>query len=248
MPTEPAGRVYRRPPITEAVIEMRFATAANEARIKKAADWLGPKYGEILPQQNTEVKFDFALETAVFERGAPSYRLSNSDQTNVLTVKDNSATWSRLAPYEGWDSFRTRFAVEAEQIFKAFAEPSISRIGLRFINRIDVPKAEGEDIVRYEDYLNFHINAGPMFDPLDAYQWVVQKRDRETGLSLIVQSAIAEQEIPGTGAFVFDIDVFDDAPRPARLTQILDRLDTMRNLKNTIFEAGITDRARQDYL
>ncbi|MBO9724289.1 MAG: TIGR04255 family protein [Novosphingobium sp.] len=239
------AQLYDRPPIVEAVIEIRFSTAIAENRRKKARDWLANKYAASSIEQQAEVKVHFSSKSADFKNLGPTFTLSSSDQTDGCAINAASIVWVRRAPYEGWEQFKSRFATEMPQALKALGDPNVERIGLRYVNRIDV-KIENNE-ARYEDFLNFRIEHGDLLEPTTSYQWYLTKEFLDINLKTIVQSASVQPEIPGYGAFSFDIDVFCDSKVPSKADEILTKVEEMRDLKNKIFEAGITDEARKQY-
>jgi len=236
---------YAYPPITEVVLELRLGAELHQPKMKKAQDWIKGRYQSAIVESVTETRIDIPTRSATFVDKLPIYRNASRDQTDALTIAAGSVSWIRRAPYEGWNPFFARVEAELPTILKAIGPVPIARIGLRYINRIDVRPSNG--VVRYEDYLKFRIDHGPLLDPTGPFQWSLVKPFPDRGLGAIVQSATVEPELPGTMAFAFDIDVYRDIEVPQKDTDILALLPTMRTLKNDIFEAGITDRARELY-
>lgn len=235
---------FSRPPILEATIEFRFADLINGPKLKKASDRLAGRYGSVRSEEKMEAKLDFAGRSAEFLPVTPSYRHTSDDQTDILTLTNSAVGWSRLAPYEGWQKFSERVVRELEIVEKAWGARKIQRLGMRYINRIDVPRSS-DGLFHYEDYLAYKLVMGPLLDPQSGYQWLVRKDLLERQLVVIVQSAIVEPELPGTLAFTLDIDVSTELDISQRHGDILIKLEDMRMLKNEIFEAGLTPLSRK---
>jgi len=236
---------YAFPPIVEVIFEVRLAEEAGAPKIKKASDWLSGRYSNVALEDQIEAKLHFATRSAEFTDKPRIYKLTNWDQTEELVLSVTSCAWVRRAPYEGWDPYYGRIASELPVLLKALKTIKIERIGLRYINRIDVPKVD--EIARYEDYLNFKIHSDGMLEPNAGFQWTVKKEYPELNLSANVQSSVVQPEIIGTIAFAFDIDIMSETDVPQSEAEILRKLPAMRYLKNAIFEAGITERARKLY-
>ncbi len=236
---------YANPPIIEAVFEVRFAEPISEAKVTKAKDWLTNQYANSATEVQAEVKVDFATRSAKFIDVGKKFRLTSTDQTNLCLLAPASAIWVRLAPYEGWESFAARIASELPTTLKAFGNPPLARLGLRYVNRIDVKLIDG--IARHEDYLNFRIVHGELLEPTNGFQWRLVKEFNELNLKANVQSGVVETEVPGFAAFSFDIDIFCDSILPKNANEIIEKIEYMRQLKNKIFEAGITEKARKAY-
>jgi uncharacterized protein (TIGR04255 family) len=236
---------YHAAPIVEAVVELRFASPSTDARAKKAADWLRSRYRSEEIEQLNQAQIDFMAQKVTFTDDGKVHKLSSEDLTHLCHISGKSVAWVERAPYEGWEVFAGRFSEEAPIALKAINDKPISRIGLRYVNRIDVQPQGG--LSHYEEYLNFKIDAGPLLEPTNGYLWQLTKRFEDLELSANVQSAVVEPEIPGMHAFTFDIDVFCDSNVPQQPDVVMAKLEEMRDLKNRIFEAGITDKAREQY-
>lgn len=245
MTADDLPQVYNRPPIVEAVFELRFASALAEKRREKLRDRLVGGYDASTIEEQGEVKIDFPSQSATFERRGAIFKLMSFDLVEECIMKVDSIAWIRRAPYLGWQSFRSRFAPEMRVLFKLIDNPIVSRLGLRYVNRIDVRIVN--NVAAYEDFLNFRIEHGEFLEPIAGFHWQLVKEFPEIGLKASVQSASLMQEIIGYGAFSFDIDVYSDAKIHGNLDEIFSKVNQMRDLKNKIFEAGITDKARRGY-
>lgn len=242
MAPDPTEILYPRAPILEAVVEIRFPEVSPQ-KVRKVAGSLKSRYAEQTEEILLEGSLDFASKAANFKELTPKFRLTSSDQTDAFHVTVGNIVWLRLAPYEGWDAFHSRIAQELPKVLKALGDPKTNRIGLRYINRIDFPMRDG--LGYHEDYLSFRIFAGDILEPHNGFRWVIQKDFPDHDLSAIVQSGTQDPELPKYGAVNFDIDVYKVIDLPKKSDSILECLCHMRRLKNEIFEAGITDKARE---
>lgn len=245
MPAENIPQPYSHPPIVEVLVEVRLVSEVSTAKLKKVHDRIAGKYSNSKMEVQTEAKVDFAARSATFVDKPPIFQLSTADQTDLCVLSVLSFAWLRRAPYEGWEPFRDRISGQLAVALKAAGAPKIGRLGLRYVNRIDVEFKDG--LAHYEDYLNFRILHGELLEPTQGFQWHLVKEFSDLGLKANVQSAVVDQEIPGMGAFTFDIDVYTEIDVPQLADDILTKLEAMRTLKNSIFEAGVTDYARKQY-
>lgn len=245
MTNDSGAQPYSHPPIVEAVFEVRFASEVAPARLRKARDWLAGRYAVIQTHRPTEAKVDLTTRETMFTEKPIFYALQTADATEEIALRPASVAWIKRAPYDGWIGFRERFAQELPTVMKAISPAQITRLGLRYVNRIDVPFEGG--LAHYEDYLTFRINHGDILEPTLAYQWLVVKEFTDQRLKSIVQSAVLEREVLGKGAFSFDIDIASEIEVPQKVDDILSKLEAMRALKNDIFNAGITARAKELY-
>ncbi|MDR7153279.1 uncharacterized protein (TIGR04255 family) [Sphingobium xenophagum] len=235
--------LYPRAPIVEAVMELRFEDVAV-SRLRNAADAIQAQYENRETDKLFEGNLNFEARSSSFKEISDRFRFSSWDQTDLLILTSQAAIWSRLAPYEGWAQFCGRIAEQLPKIYKNLGRPKLTRLGLRYINRIDVPL--GADNVGYhENYLTFRIVADDILDPTDGFQWALTKKFPAQDLAVNVQSANVVSELPRHSAVSFDIDVFTLVDVPNQVDDILEKLGDMRRLKNEIFETGITDEARK---
>src|SRR6266403_3430526 len=109
MPEQP----YKRPPITEAVIGLRFADPIDSATLDKVASGLKPFYPreDILKGVQIPISLNATPPPSPQTIEQIGYRLSSLDQTHILILMPTppSLTMSQLAPYPGWDQFFGRF-------------------------------------------------------------------------------------------------------------------------------------------
>lgn len=246
MEDEPASISYGSPPIVLAVVEVRFADELSASSLKKASDWLVPRYVNYALEEQVEAQVDFSTRITKFIEIGGHHKFASSDLTQESSISKSNVTWSQRAPYEGWDHFYDRVALELRAISKAILPRPIARLGLRFINRIDIPPSR-PDYFPYEDYFNFRIESNENLEPCTHFQWLITKTFPDEGLTAIVQSAILAPEIPGLVSVSLDIDLGAELDVPRRVDDILLKLVQMRHKKNEIFEAAVTAKAKERY-
>ena len=242
------GKAYRAPPIFEAIIEIRLKEPRSLKAVDKATRRLKPQYESA--QEDQEVQVQVRLEagkiTPLAGEPVPIRRFMSNDQVNRCTIDPRKFHWSRFAPYEGWDNFRDRVIEDLRTILKGERFAALSRIGVRFRNRLDI-EPDGTDVCRYEDYLAINLNLPPILDPLDNYQWRIEKIMRPSNLRVVLVSGIVPPELPNTNAFLLDIDVSEEIDLPNNIERLVEKLEEMRKLKNAVFEASITSLARKSF-
>lgn len=242
MSEETLTQKYTAPPIIEAITQVVFVESLSEAKLKKAAKRIGREYDSAVSQKSVEAKLDFPNEQAIF-RATPQTKLSSKDETDVLLIQSKAFTWKRLAPYLGWEIFEQRIVRDLTIFFDLFGPRKIARMGVRYINRLDIPGTE--PVTRYEDYLTINLSL-PDDWPVNQYSWRFD-RNFSNGLFAIVQSAIVLPEVPHTIAIALDIDVIAREELPIKFEEVIAKLKKMRTLKNEIFETIVTDLAKESF-
>ncbi len=241
MPTQ----LYKRPPITEAVIEIRFESPVDSVALDKSSSDLRVSYAREDLLQGTQFElYPTAGSAPAKTMNQKGYRLSSLDQTEILILMPMPPSFliSQLAPYPGWTSFFDRFQRDWSVWKKAVGYRKIQRIGVRYINRIDIPSTD--PVICQEQFLNIHPNVPDVLGLV--MQSTVQLRlfIEDFGGSLTINTSAVPSPLIDHMSFVVDIDVGKDNPVQSD-EDIYELLNQMRVIKNRVFETCVTDRARE---
>ena len=170
-------------------------------------------------------------------------QFSSSDMTQLLHVTPNSFLVSQLAPYEGWKKFNERIIRDWGIWRKHAGFQDIKRVGMRYINRIDMP-LEGP-ILEYEDYITVYPTLPKILDPCTFHAVNVRVNLEDINSVLNLKSALVESPLPEHLAIVVDLDISRVFEEPLSDDDLYSYINEARTKKNTIFEACITDKARE---
>jgi len=170
------------------------------------------------------------------------HRRSSTDMTELLVLWRSAFVVSQLAPYPGWDTFSKRFLRDWKVWKRNTGFRQIVRVGVRFINRIDIPAPW--TVVEHETYLNVYPRLPNLFGPLDAYAVQVVVTVPDIGCQLTLNSAMVPSPILGHLSFLIDQDIAMNTNPPQSDDAIIELLNQIRLAKNKVFESCITDRAR----
>jgi uncharacterized protein (TIGR04255 family) len=238
-------RHYAHAPITEAIIALRFELGEgigipNLPSIQSALKSEYPRSGEQLA-----VHFELNTQERSGKSDRPQtigYQFLSEDQKRIVRVSRTEFAFSQLAPYDRWETLRA----EAKQVWaivqKEIQPRRISGVGVRFINRIDIPCPPSG--VELDDY--FH--AAPKIPPelpqgLRTYFVRLEiPFDPPAGVLILALAAVppAATDVVST---LLDLDAvrqnLDTDPETAWST-----IEELRDVKNAAFEASITDAAR----
>jgi uncharacterized protein (TIGR04255 family) len=215
--------------------------------MERAADSLQKSYFYNEIEQNINFSLEASSEkasSAKVETVWEGRKLSSLDRADVLIFRRSALVCSRLAPYIGWEEFIPR-AREAWTVCKKQAGTiELSRIGLRYVNRIDIPLQEGQ-IINAEDYLKFVPKSPDGFtEPMTTF--LVQS-NRPMGVddcNFMVLSSTVPSPLISTLSIALDLDVSREMNVPNREDELWALIERMREHKNFVFETCITDRAR----
>ncbi|MBU3581343.1 TIGR04255 family protein [Polynucleobacter sp. AP-Capit-er-40B-B4] len=242
-----ASKNYIHPPITEAVIAINFKSTIGFDDLTSVSK----KYQKEYPQSQAVSNLSFTVDVDG-EGGVPipkntqnqkGWRLSSNDMTQILVLWPQSFTISQLAPYVGWETFLERFMRDWKKFKRNIGQKEIARIGVRYINRIDIPVTG--DIVEHEKYLNIFPKLPNSLTPLHAFAVQSALKLPDIGCDLLINSAAAPSPILDHASFMLDLDIFRVEDLPQSDQDIYNLLNEIRNKKNKVFEQCISNRARK---
>ena len=237
---------YLKPPIIEAVIDLHVGTPVSESAHDKIVRRLKRTYPHAKTIQETSVSVDAGSGSVTVDQQPRGCRLSTEDETDVVLVKAQSLTTARLAPYINWENLRD-CAKNAWNAWLACKAPSnVSRIGVRYINRIDIP-VEKSGGIELEDYLDFFPKIPEaLAKPLHSYLIQATIATTEPNWNAKISStAIKPAPLLNHISLLLDIDVFRTDSIPKMEDQLWNLIEEARIIKNIIFEYSIKDEARK---
>lgn len=228
-------------PIIEAVIDIRVrpTTTSDETAMKSQLDPTLNGYhflDSVIQEQIT-----MQSGSAHIEQSWKGLRYRSADEKYIAQFHDNRFIFSRLKPYESWD----RFYDEGMRLWSSYIElakpASIQRIGLRYINRIQLPVNE----LFFENYLHpapatpkdFGL---PFLNFLHQDTFVVPGHPYAINITKTIQPPKI-QDLQGL-SLILDIDVSTNQELDFDMDLLEQRLMDMRWLKNKVFFNSITDK------
>jgi uncharacterized protein (TIGR04255 family) len=242
----PQPRHLAHAPIQEAVIDIQFP-AVEGVDLDAVASKFSPD-GVATSFDVWQGVFEVQMDTSkgpqqlVTHNSSPGKRLDFADRGEVLQLRSNGFTFSKLPPYTKWETVRDTAIPLWERFVGELPPIAVSRIAVRYVNSFVLPLP----IQRFEDYLN----CGPSLPPgvgegiASFLTRVVVPEGKDA--AVITQSLEGEvQTDSGKGVKVLlDIDVAHVCKLPASdvggLTTVLNRL---RDFKNRAFFSLLTDAA-----
>lgn len=234
---------YKHPPITEAVIEFRFAGETKRNAIEKAARALKSEYAFEEVAEARGVGLNMQVRQATPLSQWLGIKLTSFDRTELQLFLKNGFACSTLAPYPGWEAFRDRAKRGWEAWREAAGSNELVRMGVRYLNRIDVPKVDATVVPG--DYITVRpVSPEAIGDPMTSYAVQIVRPLAEDQCLAIINTGTMTSPLVGYTSFVLDIDVSRDRNLPRRDDAIWGLLERIRDHKNRIFELCITDNSR----
>jgi uncharacterized protein (TIGR04255 family) len=236
---------YPRAPITEAVIDIRIATEIGVKEQETAVRRLKKDYPHVVRLQAVNVKINTTGGNVGIEQQSQGFRLTNDEQTGVVIVMPTGVATARLAPYPGWPTLRQR----AESVWRVWRKstPShpIARLGVRTINRIDVP-LDNRPVISLQTYLNFHPQV-PVLSQEAMVGYIMQvtvPTSVEHWTATITSALVTPPPLLNHTSLLLDIDIFRTQEIPGKDLGLWAVIDQARAIKNDIFERCITNETR----
>ena len=162
--------------------------------------------------------------------------------SELVVLLPQTTVISQTAPYPGWDYFYGRFVRDWKLIRRTLGFRQISRVGVRYINRIDIPIESS--VVNHENYLDLYPKITDKFGPLIGYAVQAQVFMEDLSCKLTVNSAAVPSPLLNTASFVVDQDISRELDVPQTEEGIFNLLNKIRVRKNEVFESFVTDKAR----
>ena len=233
-------------PIVEAVIDFRVFREPSVPPdvFADLTPSIGQKYSQVESIQSFEARFGIESGKMV----DPAQRRSDlgwkyQAGTEVAQFRVDGFTFSKLEPYTTWEEVFGE-AFRLWEIYLELAKPKqLSRIAVRYINRLRVTESRN---------INDFLEAPPMLPRpippvIKDFLTRVHVADEPTDSAAVIVQALEPQIDPNVMSLLLDIDAYHEinlAPSEVDLPTLFQRL---RNLKNQIFYASITEKSAEMY-
>lgn len=234
---------YRRAPLVEAVIEFRLKDHLGSSDLGRVER----RYARANWKSEDLVEFSVTL---VGEPVSPLHRkvgrrFTSADGSEVVHVTESTIGLSALAPYPGWDSYLERMKKVYRDWRKLVGRSHLSRVGVRYVNRIDIP-APDRAIVSIDEYLTFTSNKPKIMDaPLRGWSQQVNGGILADKISVNLAASTVESPLIDHVSVNLDIDVFSEmVDVPQSDDDIWTLVELIRQRRTEIFEACMTDKLR----
>jgi uncharacterized protein (TIGR04255 family) len=241
---EPPHR-YSRSPLTEALIDLR-CKVPEETTLERLASLQQPEHARYpIRQERALVEAELTTGRRIGASASQThlgYIFWSADERQAFQARLDGFTFSRLAPYDRWNTFRD----EAQRLWTAYrdlVQPDVTRVAVRYINRFELPIPLRD----FKDYLRTVPEVSPdLPQGLSGYLMRLQIPQEDLDAMLVLSEALAPSSTPETtAAIVLDLDLFRMLEAPLADDEIWSLLEQFRSRKNEAFEACITDQTRE---
>ena len=241
------GRHYDHAPIAEAILELQCELPPDVTldQLAHVADPATFSAGgaAIMVTGRVEVGPEGIRGDTSGE--AIGHLLRRADGLRIIQSRLNGFAYSALAPYDRWETFSAE-ARDHWNDYQRVARPiKVSRVGVRYVNKIDIPNPS----IEIKDYLRTAVDVSPYLPQMIAgyFLQVVVPLSHFDAMATIV-STIVSPPSADHSSLILDIDTWRTVDIALASTtadeDVTQVLNTLREAKNYIFEACITDATR----
>ena len=237
---------YQRPPIVEAVIEFQLASSLSPQDLKTLRSYLLDQFPTEEEISTFSFHLDFDTGRATVKTDALGFKLTSIDGSAVRVIRNAALAFSSVGLYGGWENFSGSVRHDMDEYVRQVKRKiAISRVGVRYINRIDIPYAAGG---KYEtgDYVTYNLQTPASMG--STTQVAIQARHsigEADHCEVIVNSTTAPSPLINHSSIIVDLDIVKIGDVPAPGDQLWELVQRMRGYKNDVFEAAITDKTRE---
>ncbi len=167
----------------------------------------------------------------------------SKDNTQVLQIRLNGFTFSRLRPYETWGNLRD----ESKRLWSLFVDAlkpiTIERVACRFINELNLEMPINID----EHIASPPLGIKGLPEVLETFLTRVVIPNKELSAKAIITQSFDGVDQEGKGVILLDIDVFKEGSFEVDSDEAWDVLESFHDYKNQIFFASVTEHTVEKY-
>lgn len=244
---------YSNPPVSEALIDIRVDPLPAErlSVIKSLHEKVIGEYPTQKPQQRWEGLWEIGEDTISTSQkafGVTGYSFESHDKKRIVQYRLDGFTCNFLKPdpseaWVGWAHLRNEARRTWDLYANALGVQAVTKVSVRYINRIVIPGP----IVELTDYFTAPPNVPKNLE----YQNLSQFLSRVTvtipdlhASATITQAPVPDSRLYGV-VILLDIDIIKNERMPSSSEALWQTLDRFREIKNSIFEANLTPRAKE---
>lgn len=172
----------------------------------------------------------------------------SEDGKRIVGIGPDVLSVHMLRPYQqraaggqvGWEEFRGRIDDALDAYWPLSKPKGVRRIGVRYINKIDIPK----EAAKLDEYFRCALPEVPSL-PKNVTGFVGRIEYQYVDGVRLVLSQGTSSTTPDRKAFLLDIDVIWETEAPLSRDETLEKAEDLRNRERQAFEALITDKARE---
>ncbi len=249
-------RRYRNPPIEEALCEFRFEpsqewdlTLPGRLHVKLGEEYAGKPREQRVVEANLEVPGGDRPPNLKLGQHLAKVQFLTEAGNRLVGVGPDALSIHMLRPYQdpardaksGWLEFEPRIQRALSAYWDVAQPKGVSRIGVRYINKIVVPSG---DLAEMGEYLksSMPVVAGL---PEEARATISRAEYVYSDDVRMILTQGSADTAPGQVGLMLDIDVIWEKTEPLERPEALLLARDLRVREREAFEVIITDKARE---
>ncbi len=233
-------------PLVEAVLDIyvKLPVEFTINNLETFHEYVKDTFPEKLPRVLHALNFNISSEgiaSSSSSGGPDGYLFKSTAENKIAQARKDGFSFNKLKPYQNWKTFRTEARKLWNLYFKIAKPLEITRIALRYINRIEIPLPIND----FKDYILTNPELAPKLpQELESFfmQLVISKPDI-SAKARIIQTV--ESPINNNLPLIFDINVFHEAKFIGNKSEIWEEFEKLHVFKNDIFFDSLTKKAKE---
>lgn len=226
-------------PVKEAIVDIRIAPTSqiDPAKLHALHKLFVAEYPDAQARNKIAGVFSFAAKPGeksaaeIKDDGIDGYVFRSADKLNIVQMRLDGFSYSRLAPYTKWSEIQA----EASRLWDIYAKAAgtfaVTRVAMRYINLLPIEGSLND--------LNKFIEKPPVMpaaleSKLFGYLEQNFLNDTHDGFQAILIQAVQPPVPPTAFEYILDIDVFLQSPK-IPIEAVWGTLEKLRDYKNRIF-------------
>lgn len=241
------GRRYTNPPIIEAVCEFRLTSDSQwDLTIPGLIyEELSSQFPHKEQRVVQEVQITGSAEGVKHEvRTGERIVFFADDRKTLVQVGPHLLTVNRLKPYPRWEQFEPNIERAFRALTKRVEVKGLERIGLRYINRIEMAGRPLE----LDDYFEFRPFLGrDLPQTMDSFllQCLLPFSEQRDSCKIVLTTAVPE--VSGNAAVLLDLGYYLARPRAVAVADAMEWVKAAHEEVERVFEACLTERLRKTF-
>src|SRR5438445_6572738 len=236
---------YPNPPIQETICEVHFdlGEPLSLQRIELLKNVWSAEYPEQKVVQEKSVNFQIRTEGIQTQEGTLGHRLicKTADGKRLVQVSVFFFATNQLRPYPGWEeAFRDTILQRSQEFQKTIGPLKFKRVGLRYINRINVPQVP----LAWEKWFQIKLSSPKLPGSKQREFQMRFHQDLPESRRFIINVATLASPDGKVSPVILDLDlIWDGASTEAgELARVLEHVHGPHRLA---FEAYLSDKVRK---
>lgn len=240
-------KTFNNAPITEALLDFKVLPSEDISiqDLEKYFEIVKDRFPNKKIKAHGEINFEIKIGEEPKMNSSTSPKgliLSSNDGKKIIQISADEFTFNKLKPYDNWDSFSTEAAELWLLFLKLFKPKTVSRIGLRYINLIELPRVN-EDLKEYITTLPEISQELPQ-SMLEFFMRIVIPDKETNNIGIIIETVDTKKITDRIFPFIFDIDVYRKIDPSVSISDLWEIVESLRDFKNQIFFNSVTEKTQ----